>query len=66
MVDETSDVQDRTLRRPGVVKSSDLLGRPGSLLIEHADDIYQLRITAKGRLILTKEARAVLKSRGLL
>ncbi|MEO0728790.1 MAG: hemin uptake protein HemP [Pseudomonadota bacterium] len=44
----------------------DLLGSYDRLLIEHDGSIYQLRITARRRLILTKEDRDSLRSQGFL
>ncbi len=42
---------DRTRRR---VSSSDLLGTRRELLIDHLGEVYVLRHTSKGKLILTK------------
>lgn len=36
------------------VSSADLLGACRELLIEHLDEVYVLRHTSKGKLILTK------------
>lgn len=44
-------------RAPGdirTVSSADLLGAGGELIIEHTGHSYRLRITSKGKLILTK------------
>ncbi|MBM4182404.1 MAG: hemin uptake protein HemP [Betaproteobacteria bacterium] len=40
--------------RPGTVRALDLLGDRQVLLIEHAGERYQLRLTRNGKLILTK------------
>ncbi len=40
--------------RPGTVRALDLLGDRRVLLIEHAGERYQLRLTRNGKLILTK------------
>ena len=42
---------DRTRRR---ASSSDLLGTRRELLIDHLGEVYVLRHTSKGKLILTK------------
>ncbi len=36
------------------VKVSDLLGRDREVILEHAGQDYRLRVTSKGKLILTK------------
>ena len=36
------------------VDSSSLLGPRGEVLIHHRDQVYRLRVTAQGKLILTK------------
>lgn len=40
--------------KPRVVRSSELLGETGLVHIEHDGEIYSLRRTRNGRLILTK------------
>jgi hemin uptake protein HemP len=42
----------RTASQPQVVRSEDLLGRHGELLILHAGRQYRLRVTQNGKLIL--------------
>lgn len=37
-----------------IIKSSILLGQQKDLIIEHNDELYRLRITGNGKLILTK------------
>jgi hemin uptake protein HemP len=39
---------------PRRVSSAELLGHARELMIEHAGEIYRLRATSKGKLILTK------------
>ncbi|MEX0808118.1 MAG: hemin uptake protein HemP [Dongiaceae bacterium] len=39
---------------PDRVSSADLMGGKRELCIEHAGELYRLRITGKGKLILTK------------
>jgi len=39
--------------RPRRVRSAELLGPAGDLIIEHAGRDYRLRITSNGKLILT-------------
>jgi hemin uptake protein HemP len=42
---------------PGIarkIRVSDLMSNDRQVILEHAGDLYILRITAKGRLILTK------------
>lgn len=39
---------------PDRVSSTDLMGGKRELCIEHAGELYRLRITGKGKLILTK------------
>lgn len=39
---------------PGAVRAVDLLGERRVLLIEHAGERYQLRLTRNDKLILTK------------
>jgi hemin uptake protein HemP len=36
------------------IKVSDLLGRDREVILEHAGQDYRLRVTSKGKLILTK------------
>jgi hemin uptake protein HemP len=55
---ERAVVPDGELSRPDAarlrrVKSSDLLGAKGELVIEHAGREYRLRLTQNGKLILT-------------
>lgn len=45
---------DSAKTRPLLVSSRDLLGGEALLRIEHNGEIYTLRITRNGRLILTK------------
>jgi hemin uptake protein HemP len=45
---------DSAKTRPPLVSSRDLLGGEALLRIEHNGEIYTLRITRNGRLILTK------------
>jgi hemin uptake protein HemP len=40
-------------RTPARVRSDDLLGRHGELVIEHGGKEYRLRVTRNGKLILT-------------
>jgi hemin uptake protein HemP len=46
----------RTPRGPSVrrIGSRELMGASGQLIIRHAGDDYRLRVTSKGKLILTK------------
>lgn len=37
-----------------VLRSSELLGQQREVLIQHGHDTYRLRLTAQGKLILTK------------
>ncbi len=48
--------QGRPPRAPQVrrVGSRELMGPSGQLIIRHAGDDYRLRVTSKGKLILTK------------
>jgi hemin uptake protein HemP len=42
---------------PGAIRrigSRELMGASGQLIIRHAGDDYRLRVTSKGKLILTK------------
>lgn len=39
---------------PGRIASAELLGQAQELIICHAGEDYRLRITSKGKLILTK------------
>lgn len=41
-------------RSPPIISADALLGRSGILHIEHRGELYQLRITRQGKLILTK------------
>jgi hemin uptake protein HemP len=45
---------DASPSRPRVVSSKELLGEAGHVHIEHDSEIYSLRRTRNGRLILTK------------
>ena len=51
-----SHYQGRPPRGPSIrrVGSRDLMGASGQLIIRHAGDDYHLRVTSKGKLILTK------------
>ncbi|MBI5330774.1 MAG: hemin uptake protein HemP [Betaproteobacteria bacterium] len=49
-----SPASQPTPPRPEVVSASLLLCGKGVLLIEHAGERYQLRLTKNGKLILTK------------
>lgn len=40
--------------RPLIVRSEDLLQGRRELWIEHGDEMYRLRVTANGKLYLTK------------
>ncbi|WP_255467811.1 hemin uptake protein HemP [Reyranella sp. CPCC 100927] len=46
----------RPPRAPSIrrVGSRELMGPSGQLIIRHAGDEYRLRVTSKGKLILTK------------
>jgi len=46
--------RDATPRKARTVCSAELLGGAGMLMIEHQGEIYCLRQTRRGRLILTK------------
>lgn len=48
--------QPRPSRGPSIrrVGSRELMGASGQLIIRHAGDEYHLRVTSKGKLILTK------------
>jgi len=39
---------------PRRISSTELLGHQRELMIEHAGEVYHLRATSKGKLILTK------------
>ena len=39
---------------PAVIRSEDLLGTQREVLILHAQEVYRLRLTRNGKLILTK------------
>lgn len=45
---------DAPREAPRRVSSAELLGPAGELRIEHAGEVYHLRATSKGKLILTK------------
>ena len=47
-------VASRTPAPRGQIRSGDLFGGHRELLIEHAGELYSLRQTSKGKLILTK------------
>jgi hemin uptake protein HemP len=49
----TSPSAPRTPAKPPLVRSSELLGSAGELLIEHEGRLYRLRRTRLGKLILT-------------
>ena len=49
-----ADTSARTAKVNQPVTSHALLGEPGKLLILHQGEEYHLRITRKGKLILTK------------
>lgn len=40
--------------RPGIIRSGELLHGARELWIEHGQDMYRLRVTASGKLYLTK------------
>jgi hemin uptake protein HemP len=48
--------QGRPPRAPSIrrIGSRELMGPSGQLIIRHAGDDYRLRVTSKGKLILTK------------
>lgn len=48
---ETNDPIDHTFR---VIRSEEILGGQTEILIRHGSDIYRLRLTRSGKLILTK------------
>jgi len=51
----TQTAQETLLNTPiPIVRSGELLGTQGALLIDHKGAIYTLRTTSKGGLILTK------------
>lgn len=58
--DRRAPDEERTASPPGGscaprrVRSADLLKDARELIIEHAGDAYRLRVTAQGKLILTK------------
>lgn len=56
MVTEKKDVRDGQAVADGVrcIEVRDLLGAQRELRLEHEGQIYRLRITANGKLILTK------------
>ena len=39
---------------PAMIRSEDLLGQQREILIIHAQEVYRLRLTRNGKLILTK------------
>lgn len=45
---------DGTRESPRRVSSAELLGQQRELVIDHAGEVYHLRATSKGKLILTK------------
>ena len=59
MSTQPGDAQARTamrsaLPKPGSTSSAALMGSARELVILHAEEEYRLRITSKGKLILTK------------
>jgi len=46
--------EDRHVSQPATLESRVLLGPDGRVLIRHRDQIYELRETRFGKLILTK------------
>ncbi|HGI5214907.1 hemin uptake protein HemP [Providencia alcalifaciens] len=56
LIDETtksSSLADYSVKN-GLIESQKLLGSSGKIAIEHRGEIYQLRQTRTGKLILTK------------
>jgi hemin uptake protein HemP len=47
-------VTSGTHARPRQIRSTDLFGGRREILIEHSGELYSLRQTSKGKLILTK------------
>ena len=45
---------DPKRNQPAVINSEELLGGSKELWIRHHDEVYRLRLTRNGRLILTK------------
>jgi hemin uptake protein HemP len=45
---------DASSEGPRRISSAELLGQQRELMIEHAGEVYHLRATSKGKLILTK------------
>ncbi|HAA59425.1 MAG TPA: hemin uptake protein HemP [Planctomycetaceae bacterium] len=45
---------DAKRKQPAVINSEELLGGSKELWIRHHDEVYRLRLTRNGRLILTK------------
>jgi hemin uptake protein HemP len=52
--DTATQVQQRPTAQPERVRVSDLLKGARELILEHGNQDYRLRITASGKLILTK------------
>ena len=50
----TSVTSQQDGRRPRTVRSEDLLQGQVEVLIEHGADVYRLRLTRSGKLILQK------------
>jgi hemin uptake protein HemP len=51
---ETDAVAKRPPHREGVVESDDLFAERNEVQIRHAGEVYRLRVTKNGKLILNK------------
>jgi hemin uptake protein HemP len=51
---DVSKAPERRLRTPEVLQSADLLKGAKEVFIAHGDDVYRLRMTRAGKLMLQK------------
>ena len=52
--DESAPSPPPGATRPAIFRTEDLFGSAQEIWIEHAGEMYRLRITSRGKLLLTK------------